>query len=267
MISRERSPRLQSTLAGMLYGAFGGIALAQLGLFDLLPRIPGSAILIVGMLVGAAFGAAGRRTWVAAFDAALIVAYLVIAMTPIMDVLAPQLVRRDPLVRADAAISLSASVLANGALNTPGSDRLLTTAELIKQGWAPRLVTTRIVERVARRTITSDSGQREIVGLSGIAVPWTVVDGVHTTHDEAIRSAAVLRPIGIRHLIVVTSPLHTRRSCATFERAGFVVTCIPAREHDANAGAPATAHDRLEAFRQFVYEVLGLIEYRARGWV
>jgi uncharacterized SAM-binding protein YcdF (DUF218 family) len=263
----EPAPRLRSTLAGLLYGGLGGVMLAELGLIEILPQLPGSILLLVGMLVGGVFGALGRKAWVATADAALIVVYLIIALTPVMDIIAPRLVRRDPLAQADAAISLSASVLANGALNTPGADRLLTAAELIQRGWAPRLVTTRVVARVARRTVTSDSGQREMVALAGVRVPWTIVGGAHTTHDEAVRSAAELRPIGVRHVIVVTSPLHTRRSCATFERVGFIVTCIPAREHGASAGAPASSRDRLEAFRQFLYELLGLIEYRLRGWI
>lgn len=267
MIDAARRTRWGSIFAGLLYGGLGAALLDQLGLTDMVPRMPGAVLLLAGMLVGGALGAVGRRTWVAAADAVLIVINLVVALTPLMDSLAPRLVRSDPLVHADAAISLSASILRNGALNSPGADRLITTAGLIKRGWAPRLITTRVTLRVGRGLITSDSGQREIVAFSGIDVPWTVVDGAHTTHDEAVRSAAALLPTGIRHVIVVTSPLHTRRSCATFEKAGFVVTCVPARERDASAGAPSTPRDRPESFRQFIYEIVGLIEYRMRGWI
>ncbi len=261
------APRLRSTFAGLLYGGLCSVLLAELGLLEILPNVPPGAMLLVGMSIGAAFGAAAREAWVANVDAVLIVGYLLVALTPITGAVAPMFVRRDPLQHADAVISLSASVRANGALNTYASDRLLTTAELIKQGWAPRLVTTRVIVRVARRDISSDSGQREIVRLAGLTAPWTIVAAGRSTHDEATHSAAALFPEGIKHVIVVTSPVHSRRACATFEAVGFTVTCIPAREHGDNAGAPVTSRDRGESFRQMAYEVLGMIEYRIRGWI
>jgi hypothetical protein len=61
--------------------------------------------------------------------------------------------------------------------------------------------------------------------------------------------------------------MHTRRACSTFERVGFQVTCRAARTHHRVTWHPKVARDRLEAFRDYVYELLGIAEYRARGWL
>ena len=67
--------------------------------------------------------------------------------------------------------------------------------------------------------------------------------------------------------MVVTAPLHTRRACATFVRVGFKVSCAPCREQEYNVWHPRTSRDRLEASRQYLYERLGMVKYRFKGWI
>ena len=74
-------------------------------------------------------------------------------------------------------------------------------------------------------------------------------------------------PQGPRRVAVVTSPVHTRRACAKFEKLGSFVTCVPAREYEAATIAPARAPDRLAALREYLCEALGTVKYRsAGGW-
>jgi uncharacterized SAM-binding protein YcdF (DUF218 family) len=115
--------------------------------------------------------------------------------------------------------------------------------------------------------ISSDVDQRRLISLASVAGAWIVVDSVHTTRDEAVRSAARLLPEGARSIIVVTSPMHTRRACATFEAVGFRVVCRASRERDFATNPPVGNRDRLAALRAFGYEQLGMIKYRARGWL
>ena len=79
--------------------------------------------------------------------------------------------------------------------------------------------------------------------------------------------ARLLLPAGARSIALVTSPMHTRRACATFERAGFRVHCVSSGEGLAVTRHPVTSLDRLAAFREYVYERLGMVEYRAKGWL
>jgi uncharacterized SAM-binding protein YcdF (DUF218 family) len=106
-----------------------------------------------------------------------------------------------------------------------------------------------------------------MVALSHVAAKWDVVDSVYSTRDEASRAAALLVPAGAKTIVVVTSPMHTRRACATFEGVGFKVYCQPAREHDHDTWHPAGPADRLAAFRSYLYERLGMVKYRVKGWV
>jgi uncharacterized SAM-binding protein YcdF (DUF218 family) len=55
-----------------------------------------------------------------------------------------------------------------------------------------------------------------------------------STHGEALVTLAFARAAGIRRLLIVTSPYHTRRSFAAFERvfagSGVAIGIEPARE-------------------------------------
>ena len=231
----------------------------------------------VGILVGAAAGiVAGRRTrpkLLIGLEVALLAIYLLIALTPIMTPVTGHWVRNDalPADTLDAIVALSAGVKSDSALNSTAADRLISALELMREGRARRLVTTRQVEDYGwgwrSRVINSDVDQRRLISLASVAGVWIVVDSVHTTRDEAVRSAARLLPEGARSIIVVTSPMHTRRACATFEAVGFRVVCRASRERDFATNPPVGNRDRLAALRAFGYEQLGMIKYRVRGWL
>jgi uncharacterized SAM-binding protein YcdF (DUF218 family) len=178
-------------------------------------------------------------------------------------------IRRDPLPTAspDAVVVLSASVNRDGALDVSGAERLLSGLDVFRRTHARVLITTRVEHRARSRTITSDTDQRRVIALAADTSVWRIVAPVHTTHDEALRSAELLAPASARPIVVVTSPLHTRRACATFEAVGFRVACVPSEERRYAAYALSGPVDRLRAFFDLLYERLGMIEYRARGWV
>ena len=115
---------------------------------------------------------------------------------------------------------------------------------------------------------TTDADQQRLVELAGVRDSWVLVpDPVRNTHDEALAMDRRLRPLNARSIALVTSPWHTRRACATFEQVGFRVFCVPALERGAQTRRPLIARDRLGSFRFFLYETIGWMEYRRRGWV
>ena len=142
-----------------------------------------------------------------------------------------------------------------------------STLELMRAGHARRLVTTKQIQEVASRTITSDSDQTRLITLASMTDRWTVVDGVHTTRDEAVRSAELLLPKGERTIAVVTSPMHTRRACKVFEAVGFKVYCRASRERDNATNPPEGKQSRLAALRAYGYELMGMVKYSMRGWL
>jgi len=249
-------------VSGMLAGFFFG----QLGLSGILGDVSLPVVLLLSAAAGGLLSLLGRLEIALVADAVLFAAYLLIAATPIMSPPAQAWVRADSIPsRADAIVVLSSNVNSAGTLNDQSTARLLTGLELFQRGVAPQLITTEISTRFGNVTVTSTADRERLVTLGGARNAWTYVTDVHDTHDEATH---VLAKLGAgKSIIVVTAPLHTRRACATFERVGFKVSCVPSREQEYNAWHPRTSRDRLEAFRQYLYERLGMVKYRAKGWI
>jgi uncharacterized SAM-binding protein YcdF (DUF218 family) len=88
------------------------------------------------------------------------------------------------------------------------------------------------------------------------------------TRDEATTIGSMLPSLHVDHVILVTSPIHMRRSMGMFRAAG--VAAIPAIARDPEYSGwtltllPSQAGLRLSAL--VVHETLGLVYYRLRGW-
>jgi uncharacterized SAM-binding protein YcdF (DUF218 family) len=261
--------RLTETIFGGLLGALAGLLLDQLGVTDLLPSAAALPTLVnVSVVAGIITGYCRRADLVSYADVLLFAMYLAIGHSSAMFHLSAAWVRDDVLsAGAGAVVVLSSNVRSDSAIDEHALDRLLSGMELVKQQHIPRIVTSRFTGPFAGRRISSDADQRRVIRLVDSTVAWTIVDSVYSTRDEAVRMAQVLLPQGVRSIDVVTSPMHTRRACATFEAVGFTVGCHSAREHTNVAWRPETPTDRLAAFRQYIYERLGMVKYRAKGWV
>jgi uncharacterized SAM-binding protein YcdF (DUF218 family) len=167
-------------------------------------------------------------------------------------------------VPLDAVVVLSSSVNSDGVLDDAGTERLISGLELAKRTRPRLLVTTRVVDR---RPIDSDADQRALIRLGGDTAAWRVVAPAHTTHDEALRTAELMAPAASHTIAVVTSPMHSRRACATFEAVGFHVICAPSESRRFaiySLGGPVA---RVRALSEYLYERLAVVEYRARGWL
>jgi uncharacterized SAM-binding protein YcdF (DUF218 family) len=110
--------------------------------------------------------------------------------------------------------------------------------------------------------------QETLVRL-GVPLERIIVEGASTnTRDEATSVAAMLPSLSIDHVILVTSPVHMRRSVGTFRAVG--VTVIPAIAREAVYSdwtlsvLPTQAGLRLAAL--VVHEAVGLAYYRINGW-
>ena len=262
-----RQPALDAT--GALLGAVLWVEIITLGLPKIVAGTPGYGVLPVAVVAGALLARTRVRRvlWGATLAFGLLIA--VVAYTPIMRRPTRVLVRTDSVDGAgvQAIVVLSAGVTADGYLSEAGLDRLLTGALLLRRGVADTLILSR--ERPGPRgsQVTSAADQERVLS---VAAPPTaavlVADSVHSTHDEAVRMAALARAHGITRVAVVTSPLHTRRACATFAKVGFRVSCVASESRDVAFHRLPLA-DRVRAFRLSLYELAALALYRARGWI
>ena len=247
-------------LTWLVIGALTGLGKVPSLLFP-------SAVLVA--LVGAVIGLtrAAVVLWVA--TAAALVAFCLIAMTPFVTRVLPTsaMVRRDnlPAQPLDAVVVLSGGITPDGMLVPEALDRLLSGLALMRDSVAPVLVVTE--PRRSRNGVTTAADQARVRALVARPFPMLMVDSVHTTRDEAVNAWRLLQARNAKRVAVVTSPLHTRRACSTFEQVGFVVTCVPAASRVYSVTAADNGSDRLTLFREWLYERAAWIEYRARGWV
>lgn len=171
------------------------------------------------------------------------------------------LVRRDALQPADAVVALSGGVTADGKLDAMGLQRTLDAMELVRQGWAPVLART-----IPNPRNTAEEDVRYLAELFD-DVPVEAVGPAANTRGEAVAVAGLAAQRGWSRIILVTSPVHSVRAAACFEKLGFTVISSPCWERDYSLPRPRHHIDRLTVFRRWMYELMGWQMYRLRGWV
>ncbi|MHB1329890.1 MAG: YdcF family protein [Gemmatimonadales bacterium] len=222
------------------------------------------ALFIGGMIVGGL----GLLRWLAgAAGAALVLLFLVELLAAPAN-WARRYIREDPLPAGpvDGIVVLSAAINTDGLINPPGLDRLREGIHLHRQGVSNRLILSS-VSWDERPDVRSDADQRAIVAESGTTPELHIVPNVGSTRAEALRIAELAKPRGWTTIVVVTSPTHTRRACASFEAVGFRVVCRPSPDRTIAWGHLGAPDDRAAAFGLWLYESLGWWKYRASGWI
>lgn len=163
--------------------------------------------------------------------------------------------RQDPIPPSppQVVIALSGGVTKDGRLNRTSAERLLTAIRFAREHGAT-LVTTNIQDEV-HPELTSNADQRRIIDSAGYVAKWIALPGYAlTTRDEAERFRKMVQPTSIA---LVTSRLHTRRACKTFETFGYRVTCISSGLDGAWWRIPYSV----------AYESAAWIKYKAKGWI
>jgi uncharacterized SAM-binding protein YcdF (DUF218 family) len=268
MLSSTQTGSARRILTGAAVGFLAGLAWVALDL-SFVHYDVGAAMPWVGAAIGAMVA---WRRWLRVASAgaiAVAIAAGLLLCTPLLRAPVVHWIRRDPFPAGpvDAVVVLSSNVNADGALDDEGATRLLGGLALLSRYPASMLITTRVVRSVAGRTATTDGEQRALVALAGDTARWRIVGPVANTHDEAMRTAALLAPAAGQTVVVVTSPLHTRRACATFEALGFRVVCQPSEERSYAVYAFTGLSSRLRALHDYLYERLAMVKYRVHGWV
>ena len=252
---------------GAILATLIAVAAQVLGVQQLL-RMPGLLLYVPAAVVGAILGVTRLRPllWISAAVVGLIC--VLVAYTPVVSGLARPLIRRDPMPsRVDAIAVLSAGLTPDGMMRSVTLDRLLTGLALARSRVAPNLVVSRESRSFGARVVSDSMDQYRIIGLAQPSAQVVFVDSVLTTRTEALRMKAVAQARGWSTVAVVTSPMHTRRACATFEAVGFKVVCVPADARDSGLPDGSSGADRLRAFQSWLYETFASSSYRRRGWI
>ena len=253
-------------LTGFVMGAAVWLLLSRFGV----PHIfgfPSTGGELAFGAVGAVLGLTRFRkllVWLAALLVALLV---VVSFTSVVERPAKSLIRTDRIPKsADAVVVLSAGVTGDGFMPQQGSDRLRKGLELVRSGIAPYLVVSRERRFIGKTQVSSVNDQDKLISMAG--VPTFVQTGwARSTRDEALYVARLARDREWKRIVLVTSPFHSRRACATFEWAGVLVSCVPSDSRDISVRSLSDPDDRIAAFGMLMYETAGTIQYHLRGWL
>ncbi|MCX7896561.1 MAG: YdcF family protein [Rhodocyclaceae bacterium] len=149
-----------------------------------------------------------------------------------------------------------------------GLERLRYGARLAKQSGLPVLVTGGAPTGGAAEAQTMAAALQEDFGLR----PQWIEDQALDTRDNAKNSAAILMPLGIRRIVLVTHAVHMRRAVNEFEAVGFEVMPAPTG-YFSRGGAESALHDWLpSASAAFwaaltAHEWLGLVAQSLRRFL
>lgn len=90
-----------------------------------------------------------------------------------------------------------------------------------------------------------------------------------TTREQAVVVQRLLTTIGSPHVTLVTSASHMRRALAAFRAVGIAPLPAVARTSPHMSGSTrwlTPSEAGLQATREVIHELLGLLYYRIRGW-
>jgi len=257
----------RDAVRGAILGTLCAVAAHVLGVQQLLRR-PELLLYIPAAIVGAILGTTRLRSllWIGGGILALVC--IAAAYTPLVATLARPLVRRDSIpARVDAIAVLSMGVTPDGMMRSETLDRLLSGVSFARRGLAPVLLVSRERRSLAGRSVSDSADLQNVVALTGATTQVVFVDSIFTTRTEAQRMKSIADARGWRTVAVITSPMHSRRACATFEAVGFKVVCLPAAIRGSGTAPGANGEDRLRAFRSWLYETFATDSYRRRGWI
>jgi uncharacterized SAM-binding protein YcdF (DUF218 family) len=191
--------------------------------------------------------------------ALVLAARTVINQTTLVDWLIDPLQVPDTAGGGDAIVTLAAGVTASCAPNQHGLQRVLVAAKLFHEGRAPMVIFSGGRTDV-RSGCSAAEGMRDLAVRLGVPRERIRLEESSTsTWENALRSDAVLRALGVSRIVLVTDRAHLRRAEACFRRFGYEVE---------RAGVPVyMGHfDNVEVLTLGLREYAAALYYRVRGY-
>jgi uncharacterized SAM-binding protein YcdF (DUF218 family) len=264
---RAPGPLIRLAGAALMLGIY--VLADSLGLWTVLGMRSWYVQLLLMLLGGVlATTRAGSLLWLVL--GLLATTYCVVLFTPLVRPAALAFVRTDAesaFGELDAVVVLSGWMTDEGRLAGAALDRLLSGIAEAKRRGVPSLALSIVEERSGSAPISSEADQRALTGLIAPELDVRFVRDVHSTRDEALAFAALARTHQWRRVLLVTSPMHSRRACAAVEAAGLKVQCRPSDARDFAMSRLDRAENRRHAFADVLYESAATLLYRARHWV
>jgi uncharacterized SAM-binding protein YcdF (DUF218 family) len=247
--------------SGILLGWLAALGLGALNLDVFLCRIPHWDLLII--VLGGIVGVTRARValWIA--DGLLLAAFSIVAYTPLARAMLRDLEEKDSLQTADALVVLASAHLNSNTISGSSQDRLFHGLELLKAGYAPRLVLTRPEGEAAVWPALVCEKMKRL----GVIYSIDEVGPVRDTHDEALAVTRLAEKKCWHRVILVTHSWHMQRAAALFRKAGLEVYCSSCSDGTCNFENPDSPDDRLRVCRYWLHETVGYWVSKWKGWL
>ncbi|WP_310570896.1 ElyC/SanA/YdcF family protein [Gemmatimonas sp.] len=257
-------------------GAVLGLAIMQLAAalgFWTAAGVSSFSARLVLMLAGALLATSSRGSWLWLIAGVLSTLLMLVSYTPLVTPMIAPFVRRDavpvafaPSEAADAVVVMSGSVTSEGRVTGAALERLISGFQQARRLGLSVVALSVVGDDADPSVESSERDQRELAQLMAPDLALRFVKNVHSSRDEALAFAAMARTHGWRRVVLVTSPLHSRRACAAVEHAGLPVRCAPAASREYALSRLDRPENRRLAFADVVYEIAATLLYRMRGW-
>ena len=207
-----------------------------------------------------------RRVRRYAVGAAAIVglATMLIALTPLPGMAARTWAEWGRPRPAEVIIVLGSGTTWPGVLLYDSVSRLQHGVWLYHAGFAARLVVSGGAHPAGTTPSEGELMRRAALTMGVPAERIIPETRSSRTYENGVEVAAIMRREGWTSAILVTDAVHMRRARLVFERLG--VTVYPSASHTVGMAAN-TPGRRLLILENVVYEALGLLTYRIKGWV
>jgi uncharacterized SAM-binding protein YcdF (DUF218 family) len=253
---------LSSAALGATVGALAGFIIRDLDLPALVSyehsREP---LVFAAAALGGLLALTRLRPLLVGATALLAVLWCVVAMTPLSAWLSHGLTRSEAVEPADAVFVSLSSIRPGAQGPAEVRNRLFHGLALLARGKAPRLVLCESAE------VHGVAIAREMMDAAGVTTELVVLPQATTTREESQAVATLARTRSFKLILLVTSPIHSRRASAALEKEGVTVVSSPSAETRFDLSTLDTWNDRLTAFGTVMHERLGLWVYARRGWI
>jgi uncharacterized SAM-binding protein YcdF (DUF218 family) len=258
----QKRDRRRDAAIGLYMGALVWIALWATSVPKALLEFDRWWGVFVVAAVGALLNVTRARVLLPIAGVATVALFTIAAATPLVPRAARSLIRRDTLRKADAVIVLGSATTRERKLDETAFIRTVDAMALVHDGWANTLVRTQVGGDFPK----PDDDVAELARLCGRPT-IEVIGPVFSTRDEAVQFAALAQRRGWTRAILVTSPYHSARAAAAFEKAGVEIVSYPSVEREFAPSDTRSVRERMAVLRWWLYEQVRWTLYRVRGWV
>ena len=246
---------------------------ASLGFWDIV-GVPIWLLRLVALIAGALLAPTLLGSWLWLLLGALTTFSAIVSFTPIVRPIAQRFVRddrsapghatADPVL--DAVIVLSGEVSDEGRVTGSTMERLISGVQNARTMKITAMALSATAPAFGDDKPSSEPDQRALVSLMAPELQLQFVHNVFSTRDEAVAFTALAKARGWHRVLLVTSPMHSRRACATFEKLGLAVECRPAVPRSHDPSRLESSESRRLVFQDVLYELSATLLYRSRGW-